>query len=151
MTQLMLVLDELTVNTAQPHIQQALYFSGTGLEWVVTGYAVTFGGLLMLGGRAGDLLGRRRMLSAGIVVFTAASLAGGLAITSWLLIAARVLQGAGAAFGAPAALSLITVTFSEGKPRTRMPSVYAAMTGIGGGVEWSPAACSPPTPPGRSG
>src|SRR5258708_21430337 len=74
MAQLMLVLDELIVNTALPHIQQALHFSGTGLEWVVTGYAVTFGGLLMPGGRAGDILGRRRMFSAGILFFTLASL-----------------------------------------------------------------------------
>jgi EmrB/QacA subfamily drug resistance transporter len=134
MTQLMLVLDELIVNTALPHIQRALHFSGTGLEWVVTGYAVTFGGLLMLGGRAGDILGRRRMLSAGILTFSLASLAGGLATTSWLLITARVLQGAGAAIAAPAALSLIAVTFPEGKPRTRALGVYAAMTGMGGGV-----------------
>jgi len=132
--QLMLVLDELIVNTALPHIQQALHFSGTGLEWVVTGYAVTFGGLLMLGGRAGDILGRRRMLTAGILGFSLASLAGGLATTSWLLITARVLQGAGAAAAAPAALSLITVTFPEGKLRTRALGVYAAMTGMGGGV-----------------
>jgi EmrB/QacA subfamily drug resistance transporter len=134
MAQLMLVLDELIVNTALPHIQQALGFSGTGLEWVVTGYAVTFGGLLMLGGRAGDILGRRRMFSAGILAFSLASLLGGLATTSWLLITARVLQGAAAAVAAPAALSLITVTFPEGRPRTRALGVYAAMTGIGGGV-----------------
>jgi EmrB/QacA subfamily drug resistance transporter len=134
MAQLMLVLDELIVNTALPHIQRALHFSGTGLEWVVTGYAVTFGGLLMLGGRAGDILGRRRILSAGILAFSLASLLGGLATTSWLLITARVLQGAGAAAAAPAALSLITVTFPEGKLRTRALGVYAAMTGMGGGV-----------------
>jgi len=134
MAQLMLVLDELIVNTALPHIQRALHFSGTGLEWVVTGYAVTFGGLLMLGGRAGDILGRRLMLSAGILAFSLASLLGGLATTSWLLITARVLQGVGAAVAAPAALSLIAVTFPEGKMRTRALGVYAAMTGMGGGV-----------------
>jgi EmrB/QacA subfamily drug resistance transporter len=134
MAQLMLVLDELIVNTALPHIQQALHFSGTGLEWVVTGYAVTFGGLLMLGGRAGDILGRRRMLSGGILIFTLASLLGGFATHAWLLITARVLQGAGAAAAAPAALSLIAVTFPEGRPRTRALSVYAAMTGMGGGI-----------------
>jgi EmrB/QacA subfamily drug resistance transporter len=134
MAQLMLVLDELIVNTALPHIQQALHFSGTGLEWVVTGYAVTFGGLLLLGGRAGDILGRRRMFSAGIGIFTLASLLGGFATHSWLLISARVLQGTGAAIAAPAALSLIAVTFPEGRPRTRALSVYAAMTGMGGGV-----------------
>jgi EmrB/QacA subfamily drug resistance transporter len=134
MAQLMLVLDELIVNTALPHIQQALHFSGTGLEWVVTGYAVTFGGLLMLGGRAGDILGRRRMFSAGILFFTLASLLGGFATNSWLLITARVLQGAGAALAAPAGLSLIAVTFPEGKLRTRALGMYAAMTGLGGGV-----------------
>jgi len=134
LTQLMLVLDELIVNTALPHIQQALHFSGTSLEWVITGYAVTFGGLLMLGGRAGDILGRRRMLTAGIAAFSVASLAGGLATASWLLITARVFQGAAAAFAAPAALSLITVTFPEGRARTRALGVYAAMTGMGGGV-----------------
>src|SRR5215472_1564975 len=134
MAQLMLVLDELIVNTALPHIQQALHFSGTGLEWVVTGYAVTFGGLLMLGGRAGDILGRRRMFSAGILFFTLASLLGGFATHSWLLITARVLQGAGAAVAAPAGLSLIAVTFPEGKLRTRALGMYAAMTGLGGGV-----------------
>src|SRR5579864_3500599 len=86
MAQLMLVLDELIVNTALPHVQRALHFSGTGLEWVVTGYAVTFGGLLMLGGRTGDILGRRRMFTAGILEFSLASLLGGLATSSWLLI-----------------------------------------------------------------
>jgi len=134
MAQLMLVLDELIVNTALPHIQRALHFSGTGLEWVVTGYAVTFGGLLLLGGRAGDILGRRRMFGAGIAFFTLASLLGGLATSSWLLIAARVLQGVGAALAAPAGLSLIAVTFPEGKLRTRALGMYAAMTGLGGGV-----------------
>ena len=129
----MLVLDELIVNTALPHIQRALHFSGTGLEWVVTGYAVTFGGLLLLGGRAGDILGRRRMFVAGIGLFTFASLAAGLATQPWLLIAARMLQGTGAAVAAPAALSLIAVTFPEGRLRTRALGVYAAMTGMGGG------------------
>ena len=134
LAQLMLVLDELIVNTALPHIQRALHFSGTGLEWVVTAYAVTFGGLLMLGGRSGDILGRRRVLIAGILAFTLASLLGGLATSSWLLVTARVLQGVGAAAAAPAALSLITVTFPEGRLRTRALGVYAAMTGMGGGV-----------------
>ena len=134
LAQLMLVLDELIVNTALPHIQRALHFSGTGLEWVVTGYAVTFGGLLLLGGRSGDILGRRRMFVAGIGLFTFASLAGGLATQSWLLIVARMLQGTGAAVAAPAALSLIAVTFPEGRLRTRALGVYAAMTGMGGGI-----------------
>jgi EmrB/QacA subfamily drug resistance transporter len=134
LAQLMLVLDELIVNTALPHIQRALHFSGTGLEWVVTGYAVTFGGLLLLGGRSGDILGRRRMFVAGIGLFTFASLAAGLATQSWLLIVARMLQGTGAAVAAPAALSLIAVTFPEGRLRTRALGVYAAMTGMGGAI-----------------
>jgi EmrB/QacA subfamily drug resistance transporter len=132
--QLMLVLDELIVNTALPHVQRALHFSGTGLEWIVTGYAVTFGGLLLLGGRAGDVLGRRRMFITGILVFSFASLLAGLATREWFLVGARMLQGAGAALAAPAALSLIAVTFPEGRHRTRALSVYAAMTGIGGAV-----------------
>src|SRR5260221_9401200 len=147
MAQLMLVLDELIVNTALPHIQQALHFSGTGLEWVVTGYAVTFGGLLMLGGRAGDILGRRRMFSAGILFFTLASLLGGFATSSWLLIGARVLQGVGAALAAPAGLSLIAVTFPEGKLRTPALGMYAAMTGLGGGVGGVAGGLLPPSRP----
>ena len=90
-----------------------------------------FGGLLMLGGRAGDILGRRRMFSAGIMFFTLASLLGGFATNSSLLITARVLQGVGAALAAPAGLSLIAVTFPEGKLRTRALGMYAAMTGLG--------------------
>src|SRR5260370_12947084 len=133
MAQLMLVLDELIVNTALPHIQQALHFSGTGLEWVVTGYAVTFGGLLMLGGRAGDILGRRRMFSAGILLFTLASLLGGFAASSWLLITPRVLQGVRAPLARPAGLPLVAVTVPQGKLPTPALGVYAAMTGLGGG------------------
>jgi EmrB/QacA subfamily drug resistance transporter len=132
--QLMLVLDDLIVNTALPHIQAAMNFSGTGLEWVVTAYALTFGGLLMLGGRAGDILGRRRMFAVGIAVFSFASLLGGFAPYSWWLLASRALQGVGAAITAPAALSLIAVTFPEGKPRNQALGVYAAMTGMGGAV-----------------
>jgi MFS family permease len=99
--QLMLVVDELIVNTALPHIQGALHLSGTGLEWVVTAYAVTFGGLLLLGGRSGDILGRRRMFGIGILGFSLASLLGGFATQSWWLIASRALQGIGAAIAAP--------------------------------------------------
>ena len=93
--QLMVVLDATIVNVALPHIQHALGFSGTGLEWVVNAYAVTFGGLLLLGGRAGDLLGRRRVFIAGLVLFSAASLAGGFATSQAWLLAARAVQGAG--------------------------------------------------------
>src|SRR5262249_53181502 len=106
--QLMVVLDATIVNVALPHIQRALGFSGSGLEWVVNAYALTFGGLLLLGGRAGDLLGRRKMFIAGLLLFSAASLAGGFATSPAFLLAARAVQGAGGALVAPAALSLIT-------------------------------------------
>jgi EmrB/QacA subfamily drug resistance transporter len=129
--QLMVVLDATIVNVALPHIQQALGFSGTGLEWVVNAYAVTFGGLLLLGGRAGDLLGRRRVFIAGLVLFSAASLAGGFATSQAWLLAARAVQGAGGALVAPAALALIVTTFAEGPARNRAMGVYAAMSGGG--------------------
>jgi EmrB/QacA subfamily drug resistance transporter len=129
--QLMVVLDATIVNVALPHIQHALGFSGSGLEWVVNAYALTFGGLLLLGGRAGDILGRRRVLIAGIIVFSAASLLGGFATTEAWLLGARALQGVGGAIVAPAALSLIATTFPEGPPRNRAMGVYAAMS-IGG-------------------
>src|ERR1700757_1823102 len=102
--QLMVVLDATIVNVALPHVQRALGFSGTGLEWVVNAYALTFGGLLLLGGRAGDILGRRRMFIAGIVLFSLASLLGGFATTQAWLLAARAAQGVGAAVIAPTAL-----------------------------------------------
>ena len=126
--QLMVVLDATIVNVALPHIARALGFSGSGLEWVVNAYALTFGGLLLLGGRAGDLLGRRRMFIAGLLLFSAASLAGGFATSQAFLLTARAVQGAGGALVAPAALSLITTTFAEGPPRTRALGVYAAMS-----------------------
>ena len=129
--QLMVVLDSTIVNVALPHIQRALGFSGSGLEWVVNAYTLTFGGLLLLGGRAGDLLGRRKVFIAGIIVFSLASLLGGFATTQAWLLAARALQGVGGAIVAPTALSLISTTFPEGKPRTRAMGVYAAMS-IGG-------------------
>src|SRR5262245_39410841 len=132
--QLMVVLDATIVNVALPHIQRALGFSGSGLEWVVNAYALTFGGLLLLGGRAGDLLGRRRMFIAGLLLFSAASLAGGFADSPAFLLAARAVQGAGGALVAPAALSLITTTFPEGPPRTRAFGVYAAMSIAGGAI-----------------
>src|SRR5262245_32865546 len=111
--QLMVVLDATIVNVALPHIQTALNFSGTGLEWVVNAYALTFGGLLLLGGRAGDILGRRRVFIAGIILFSVASLLGGFATTQAWLLGARALQGVGGAIVAPAVLSLITTTFPE--------------------------------------
>ena len=132
--QLMVVLDATIVNVALPHIQRALGFSGTNLEWVVNAYALTFGGLLLLGGRAGDLLGRRKMFIAGLLLFSAASLAGGFADSQAFLLTARAVQGAGGALVAPAALSLITTTFAEGPPRTRAFGVYAAMSIAGGAI-----------------
>ncbi len=132
--QLMVVLDAAIVNVALPHIQRALGFSGSGLEWVVTAYAVTFGGLLLLGGRSGDLLGRRKIFIAGLLLFSAASLLGGFATSEAWLLAARALQGVGGAMIAPTALALITTTFPEGSPRNRAMGVYAAMSGGGAAV-----------------
>src|SRR5437764_9113139 len=109
--QLMVVLDTAIVNIALPSIQWALRFTPTGLEWVVNGYALAFGGLLLLGGRAGDLFGRRRVFIIGVLVFTLRSLPGGFATSASWLIAARVAQGVGGAIVAPTALSLVAVTF----------------------------------------
>ncbi len=132
--QLMVVLDATIVNVALPHVQRALGFSGSGLEWVVNAYAVTFGGLLLLGGRAGDRLGRRRVFVGGLLLFSAASLLGGFATSQWWLLAARAIQGAGGAVIAPTALALITTNFPEGAPRNRAMGVYSAMAGGGGAV-----------------
>ena len=129
--QLMVVLDGTIVNVALPHIQQALGFSGTGLEWVVNAYAITFGGLLLLGGRAGDILGRRRVFVAGLLLFSAASLFGGFATSQAWLLTARAVQGVGGAVIAPTALALISTNFPQGQERNRAFSVYAAMAGAG--------------------
>jgi EmrB/QacA subfamily drug resistance transporter len=127
----MVVLDFSIVNVALPSIERELHVTDAITQWVVTGYAIAFGGLLILGGRAADLLGRRRMFVAGLVVFSLASLAGGLAHDPTLLIASRVVQGAGAALVAPAALSLITTTFPEGAQRTRAIGLYGCTSSIG--------------------
>ncbi|MCW2932270.1 MAG: transporter [Actinomycetia bacterium] len=132
--QLMVVLDATIVNVALPHIQDALHFSGSSLEWVINAYTLAFGGLLLLGGRSGDLLGRRRVFLFGIGLFTLASLLGGLAQNEAWLLAARTVQGIGGAFAAPASLSLIAVTFPEGKERNRAMGVYAAMSISGAAV-----------------
>jgi len=129
--QLMVVLDATIVNVALPHVQRALGFSGTGLEWVVNAYAVTFGGLLLLGGRAGDIFGRRRVFVFGLLLFSVASLLGGFATSQWWLLTARAIQGVGGAVIAPTALALITTNFPEGGERNRAFSVYAAMAGAG--------------------
>ena len=122
--QLMIILDMTVVNIALPHIQASLHFSATSLSWVLNGYTLTSGGLLLLGGRAGDILGRRRMFIAGISLFTLASLAGGLATTSGLLLAARAAQGVGGALASPAVLALIVTSFPEGRERTRALGIY---------------------------
>jgi EmrB/QacA subfamily drug resistance transporter len=127
----MVVLDFSIVNVALPSIERELHMPPDAVQWVVTGYAISFGGLLILGGRAADLLGRRRMFIVGLVAFALASLAGGLARDPALLIAARVVQGAGAAIVAPAALSLITTSFPEGPQRTRAIGLYGAISSVG--------------------
>ena len=129
--QLMVTLDATIVNVALPKIQEALGFSTASLSWVINAYALTFGGLLLLGARAGDLLGRRRTFLAGIGLFTLASLAGGFATTSGSLLAARAVQGAGAALAAPSALALLTTMFAEGRERMRALGYYTAVS-IGG-------------------
>ncbi|WAZ24562.1 MFS transporter [Streptomyces cinnabarinus] len=132
--QLMVVLDATIVNIALPHIQDALKFSTTDLTWVVSSYTLTFGGLLLLGGRAGDILGRRRVFMTGILLFTFASLLGGLAQEPWQLLAARVLQGVGGAIASPTSLALITTTFPEGPERNRAFGVFAAVSAGGGAI-----------------
>src|SRR6266568_5870630 len=127
----MVVLDFSIVNVALPSIERELRMPADAVQWIVTGYAISFGGLLILGGRAADLFGRRRMFVAGLVAFSLASLAGGLAKDTALLIAARVVQGAGAAVVAPAALSLITTGFPEGPERTRAIGLYGAVSSVG--------------------
>jgi MFS family permease len=117
MAQLMVVLDASIVITALPHIQRALHFSSTGLSWVVTANAITFGGLMLVGGRAGDRLGRKELFVVGLLVFSAASLAGGLAQSPAMMLVCRAIQGAGGAMIAPTALALIITTFPEGQPR----------------------------------
>ena len=132
--QLMVVLDATIANIALPYIGKDLNMSGTHLTWIVTGYALAFGGLLLLGGRLGDLYGRRRIFMSGLTVFAVASLLGGLAQNEALLLSARGLQGLGAALASPAALALITTTFPAGPARNRAFAVYAAMSGAGAAV-----------------
>ncbi len=133
-TQLMVVLDATIVTVALPHIQTALGFSGSGLEWVINAYALVLGGLLLFGGRAGDQFGRRRMFVIGLLLFSGASLAGGFATSQAWLLAARAVQGAGGAIVAPTALALIATTFPEGPRRTRAMGVYSAMSAAGGAI-----------------
>ncbi|TML85465.1 MAG: MFS transporter [Actinobacteria bacterium] len=131
MAQFMVVLDATVVNVALPSIQKDLGLGESNLQWIVNAYTLVFGGFLLLGGRAGDLLGRKRLFLFGIVVFTVASLLDGLATSSGMLIGARALQGLGAAFISPAALSIISTTFAEGAERAKALGVWAAIA-IGG-------------------
>ncbi len=133
MAQFMVILDATIVNVALPSIQKDLNMSEADLQWIVNAYALTFGGFLLLGGRAGDLVGRKRIFLVGVVVFTAASLLNGFAPSSGFLIVFRGVQGLGAAMIAPAALSIITTTFEEGAERTKAMGVWAAIA-VGGGA-----------------
>jgi EmrB/QacA subfamily drug resistance transporter len=131
LAQFMVILDATIVNVALPSIQKDLHLSEGSLQWIVNAYTLVFGGFLLLGGRAGDLLGRKRLFLIGLVLFTTASLLDGLASSEGALIAARSLQGLGAALVSPAALSIISTTFAEGKERARALGVWAAIA-IGG-------------------
>jgi Major Facilitator Superfamily len=121
MTQFVIVIDASIVNVAQPSIGRHLHFSQTDLSWAISAYVLTFGGFLLLGGRLADLLGRRRMFMTGLILFSLASPLGGLAQSEGWLIAARALQGLAGAIVSPAALSIISTTFSEGAERNRAP------------------------------
>ena len=132
----MVILDGTIVLVALPSIQADLGFSEQGLQWVLSAYALTFGGLLLLGGRAADLLGRRRVFMAGVALFTAASLLCGLAWSPATLLAARVVQGVGAAIMTPTALSIISTTFPEGAERNKALGIWGAIGGIGATAGW---------------
>ena len=132
LAQFMVILDVSVVNVALPAIRSGLHFSEVDLQWVVNAYTVTFAGFLLLGGRAADLLGRRRVFVSGLVLFALASLAGGLSGSQGVLIAARAAQGLGGAVIAPASLSILTTTFAEGAARNRAVGIWGAMGGAGG-------------------
>jgi len=134
LAQLMVVLDSTIANIALPYIGADLDISSTNLQWIVTGYALAFGGLLLLGGRLGDLYGRRAVFMAGVTIFAVASLSGGFAQNEAMLLTSRAVQGLGAALASPAALALITTTFPAGKERNRAFAVYAMMSGAGAAV-----------------
>jgi len=132
----MVILDAAIVTVALPSIEEDLGFTSQGLQWVVSAYALTFAGLLLLGGRAADLLGRRRVFMVGLVIFTLASLLCGLAWSDHALIGARALQGIGAAIMTPSALSIITTTFEEGAERNKALGIWGALGGIGATTAW---------------
>jgi EmrB/QacA subfamily drug resistance transporter len=129
--QLMIMLDVTVMNVALPRLRSDLHFSSTGLSWVMNAYTLVFGGLLLLGGRAGDLFGRRRLFLAGTALFTLASLVGGLAPSAGWLLAARVVQGLGGAMAGPSTLALLTTTFSEPKARIRVLALFSGMSSAG--------------------
>ncbi len=132
--QFMVILDATIVNVALPSIQHGLHFTPSSLQWIVNSYALVFGGFLLLGGRASDLLGRQRLFVAGIIVFTVASLINGIATSSGMLVGGRALQGLGAALVSPAALSIVTTTFAEGAERTKALGIWSAIAAGGGAV-----------------
>ena len=134
MAQFMVVLDATVVNIALPSVQRGLHFSPANLQWVVNGYTLVFGGFLLLGGRAADLLGRKRLFIAGVILFSAASLLNGVAQSSGMLILGRALQGLGGALVSPAALSIVTTTFSDGDQRTKALGVWSAIAASGAAV-----------------
>jgi EmrB/QacA subfamily drug resistance transporter len=129
---MMVVLDATIVNVALPHIERNLHFSSSALSWVLNAYVLTFGGLLLLGARAGDLLGRRRIFLIGIGLFSVSSLVGGFAVASWMLLVARAAQGVGGALAAPTALALLTTIFSEGAERMRAIALFTTVSAAGG-------------------
>jgi EmrB/QacA subfamily drug resistance transporter len=133
LAQFMVVLDATIVNVALPSIQRGLHFSTANLQWVVNAYTLSFGGFLLLGGRAADLFGRQRLFLIGLALFSAASLLNGLATSAGVLVAGRALQGVGGALVSPAALSIITTTFADGRERTRALGVWSAIA-VGGGA-----------------
>src|SRR5262245_5090189 len=130
--QFMVVLDVAIMNVALPSIKTDLGFSEQSLQWVITAYAIMFGGVLLLGGRMADLLGRRRLFIAGLVLFTTASLLSGLAWSEGSLIVFRALQGLGGGLLSPAALSILTTTFEEGRERNTALGIWGAVSGSGG-------------------
>ena len=134
LAQLMVVLDATIVNVALVEMRDALKFSEADTQWIITAYTLAFGGLLLLGGRMGDLLGRRRVFLGGVALFAFGSLLGGFAPNGALLLVARAIQGVGGAIMAPTALALITITFPEGAPRNKAMGVYAAMSGVGASI-----------------
>ena len=141
--QLMVVLDTTIVNVALPHIQESLGFSSGALSWVLNAYILTFGGLLLLGARAGDLFGRRRTFLLGIAIFTVSSLVGGLAPTGWMLLAARAPRASAPPWPRPSALSLLTTVFAEGPQRVRAIGLYTTVSAAGGATGLVAGGCSP--------